>query len=159
MAKVSKHHSKQEWKSHYPDHSWIGFLIVRDTVCVNNLLEHCQEITNLEVGRWLYLMVVVGDDLGGTVVIQLLFQSKLLLLWSPVVADEGGTLLPHHVESLVEGLLLSDEHLEDEDFGWLAALVFFAVIYFVKIEELLSELLLGTLVHVLGVFDLLPKVL
>lgn len=100
-------------------------------------------------------MVFVGDDLGGTVVVQLLLQGEFLLLRGPVVADEGVVLFAHHVQSLVEGLLLGDEHLEDEDSRRLGTRFIIASIDFVEVEELLAQLLFCTLIHVLRIFNLL----
>ena len=64
MTHITKHHSEKERESHNSDRSRIGFLISRNTIRVNDLLEAVQEVSCLEVCRSLDIVVVVSRNLG-----------------------------------------------------------------------------------------------
>lgn len=124
-----------------------------DTVSVHNGLEHVSQIGDLVEGWWGDSVVALdASDLGGSLVGKSLADVLLVLSWSPEVSNESSTLLLHHVERLVKSLLLSQEHLVDEDGrrSFLEAVVFVDV---VEVNQLLTQLLSGAVKHVSLVLD------
>ena len=47
MHDISKHNSEEEWESHRGEDSWVDFLILRDTVSVNDHLEGHGKLVSL----------------------------------------------------------------------------------------------------------------
>jgi hypothetical protein len=57
---ISEHDSKHEWESNYGERSRVCFHVVRDTVSVDNNLEHAGDFVLLEVSRRVELVRLVG---------------------------------------------------------------------------------------------------
>jgi hypothetical protein len=49
MCHISIHHSKEEGESYIAENSGIYLLVIRDSVCVGNLLEHSVEVVEFKI--------------------------------------------------------------------------------------------------------------
>lgn len=63
----------------------------------------------------------------------LVHDFTLLVGWSPEISNEGGILHLHHVESLIHGLFLGEEHLVYVNGGDVVVLL---VIYVKLVKDL-----------------------
>lgn len=101
MAHVAKHDTKEKWEGGNGDGCWIGFLILGDTICINNQLEHSSNIIGFKVGRPGNIMVFVSNHSDCWKNCNLVHDVRLLVCWSPEIANESCVLHFHHIESLI----------------------------------------------------------
>ena len=89
MTNVSEHDSKQEWEGHTCEETWVNFLVIWDTVCVNDLLESICELVSSEQGwlgktwdlGWTYLILETRQSFLFDNILNLIL--KLEIRWSP----------------------------------------------------------------------------
>jgi len=67
MAHITEHHSEEEWESDHGDWHWVSLLIGWNTIGVYDQLENGGDVCNLEISRSLNCVVVIGNNLGSTV--------------------------------------------------------------------------------------------
>lgn len=102
MAHITKHKSEHEGEGDNGDGGGVGLLIGGDTVCVYDLLEDPSEVSDLVVGGWLDVEVVLNNgDLGGGLVGESVSDFIFALSWRPEVSNESRTLGLHHIQTLV----------------------------------------------------------
>jgi len=141
VTHITEHHSEEEWESNDGDERWVSFQIRRDTIGIDDALEHKSEIVDFEVSWSWDGMIVIGADLTSCVVLKSLLDLVFLLDWSPVVTDVLLVLGFHRVESLVKRLLFCEEHLVDINSR--RSLVNTIGIDFVEFQKDFSERLFG----------------
>ena len=66
MPYISKHNTKQEWESNYIKGSWINFLIRRNTVGYNDLMEWPNKLIHREMSRRLYFKILYLRELDSS---------------------------------------------------------------------------------------------
>lgn len=115
MTHITEHHSEEEGEGDNGDDSGVGLSVGWDTVSINDELERLRELIKFEVGWLGNVVVVVSLNLGDTKFIHDLLDGLLLIGGSPEETDEALILPLHVVQGLVEGLLLGQEHLVDEN--------------------------------------------
>ena len=120
MAIISIHHGEQEWEGDYAEGGWIDFLVGGHIVHVADELMKPRDVVLLEVSWWLDLVLLVlvrppPVELCGVEVREMLFDVCLLLNWGPHEANVGRRSALHHIESMVDSLLLGHEpHIDLE---------------------------------------------
>lgn len=97
MTDVTEHDSEEEWEDGNSEKSWINFLVSRDTVSVDDLLEWCSELVHLEVCWW--LLVRNGLSNGNSRRKQF-HQEAFLLLSDPYLGNHSVELFLEQVECL-----------------------------------------------------------
>jgi hypothetical protein len=117
MADISEHDAEQERESHYREHGWIDFLVVRYAISVDNLLEHPCDIIVSEQSRRLDTMLMDHLHLGSLDVsvpvlhaFDLPHNGLVVKIRNPAEADVEATLYLELVESCIKCLFLDDEH-------------------------------------------------
>lgn len=139
MTVVTEHHCEQEWESNHCEDGWVSFLIERHAIGVSDFLVDERYLAHLEVSRWL-------DDVGVSVTTLDLFEFSaaevrdsflddvLLFDGRPEEADVSGAAALHHIQGIVDGLLLGDEPGENlESAGAFIALLVTVVVYVIQI--------------------------
>lgn len=61
VADITKHDSKEEREDGYSEKCGVDFLISRDTISVDDLLEWCSELIHFEVCRWFLVRNRLSD--------------------------------------------------------------------------------------------------
>lgn len=64
MEHISKHDSEEEREGHNSEQSWVDFLISRDTIDIDNQLEHSCELVQFEISRGFLFTILMRFDLS-----------------------------------------------------------------------------------------------
>ena len=95
MTNITKHDSIQEGEGDYSEYCWIGLLVCRDSIGVDNFLEHFGELVDFKVTWRLYSMIRYKLEGGYFNILVLLLHSfdefesvYLLTLWYPTKTHE-----------------------------------------------------------------------
>jgi hypothetical protein len=105
MTHITEHYSEQEWESNYSEYSWVYFLILWDTISVNDLLEYTCELISLYVSRWSDRVIFKSVEVSSRVVREHTSYFSFLDTRAPEVTDICGLTLLHVVQCMIEGLL------------------------------------------------------
>ena len=116
MTYITKHDTEQEWEGHNSEHSWVYFLVVRDTISVDNLLEHhCDFVNSKMCGRF---YSVILNLLKSWDSVRIILNFKLchfsndffvIILRNPAEPNIESILLLELVQRGVETLLFLEE--------------------------------------------------
>ena len=151
MTHVTEHHSEEEWEGDDRHWHWIGLKIGWHTISVHNSLENSSKVSGLEVSWAWDVMVVVSNNLGSTVLLKSALDQVLLFDWSPEITDERLVLPFHLVEGFVKSLLLSQEHFVNVNSGRSLSILLTITLDGIKLNELVSEGLLGSVKNTFGI--------
>lgn len=118
MTNITEHNTEKERESHHCENCRIDFLVVRNTICIDNLLEDPCHIIVSEKGRRLDSMITDNlklRDLDVSVFIlnslDLSHDSRVVKIRDPAEPNVEATLNLELVQSGIEGLLFYNEHL------------------------------------------------
>lgn len=107
---VTKHNTEKEWESNDVEDRWISFLVRRHTISISDHLVHEGHLVADKASRFFDLVAVVNFfDIGGRVVVLQISDLSFLINRAPEVANVGLLTSTHHVERVVDGLLLGNE--------------------------------------------------
>ena len=153
MTHISEHHSEEEREGGNRNCGWVCFLVLWNTISVDDELEDFCHFVGLDEGWSGNCVVLVSDHSHGwELVRQLVNDASFLFGWSPEVSNENSVLHLHHIQSLVEGLLFGEEHLVDIDRRDVVV-VLVVHIQFVEDHELVLERRLSLLKHIPSILN------
>lgn len=101
MSNITKHDTEQEWESYYGKYSRIDFLVHRDTIGVNDLLESSSELIWLDVCGWCNSVIFKSLKVSSGVVLEYFSDLSLLETGAPEISNVGSLTLSHIVQSVI----------------------------------------------------------
>lgn len=116
MTHITEHYSEEEWEGGNRNCGWVRFLVLWNTIRVDNQLEDLCHFVGLYVSWTRDSVVFVPDhSYGWKLVGKLVKDVSLFFSRRPEVSNKYSVLHLHHVHRLVKGLLFGEEHLVDVD--------------------------------------------
>lgn len=120
MRNITEHDSEHEREGDQSEQSWVGFLIARNSVSVDDLLGGSSEIVGFKVGGGSNTLIKGGFcDLTVMLVLVLSVEvfedfgdQKNLFFWDPTMTLEHCTILFKHIHGMVDGFFFGDSHLQ-----------------------------------------------
>lgn len=155
MTHITEHHPEKEGEGGDRDHGWVRLLVLRNTIGINNSLEHFGDLVRLDVRGTGNRMVLISDHADGRELVrQLVHDISLFLGGCPEVTDESGVLHLHHVEGLVKGFLFGEEHLVDIDCRNVVIILLLVIrIQLVEDDQLIFQGSSRLIIHILGILN------
>lgn len=99
MADITEHHTEQEGESYDREDCRVNFLVHRNTIGVDDLLEDVREVIRLNVCGRLYGMVLKSFNGSSRVCPEFLPQIFFSITGAPEVTYVSSIPLPHLVDA------------------------------------------------------------
>ena len=108
---ISKHDCKEEWESHNRKYRGISLLVAWNTIGICDFLEYICKLVLFEVSWWGHnvLLVFISShllELCGAKLVNGLLNDLLFFKWSPQKGNVGRTTSFHHIQRVINCLLL-----------------------------------------------------
>ena len=142
MTDVAEHDSKEEWEDGYSEKCGIDFLVPRDTISVDDLLEGCSELIHLEVCRRFLVRNRLSDRNSRR---QQFHQETFLLLCDPYLGNHSVELFLKQVECLKDHCLSLEQNPKGFELGVAILMIRDGV------GQILTELFLSHDIQLLGI--------